>query len=678
MILAILQARMSSSRLPGKILRPLMGEPMLLQQIHRIQRSKKIQKLIIATSTDSSDDPLFELCQEKGIEIFRGPLEDVLERYYLAAKSETNAETVVRLTGDCPLSDPAVIDEVIQFFQTGNYDYASNTLTPTFPDGLDVEVMKFSALEAAAREAKTPSEREHVTLFLKNRPTRFKLGNLKAPKDFSALRWTVDEAADFEFVKRVYEELYEKNPYFGTEAILALLEKDSAIQKINQNFERDEGLKKSLRKEKMDRYKKSQEMHLRACKTIPLGSQTFSKSKTHYPFGISPYFIQKAKGSKVWDVDGNEYVDFVNSLNAITLGYSDPDVDKAVTAQLKEGVIFSLPHPLEFEVAELIQSTVPCAEMVRFGKNGSDATAGAIRVARAHTGRDRVAVCGYHGWQDWYIGSTARNKGVPKAVRELTHSFTYNNIDTLKKVFQEYPDQFAAVIMEPAGPVLPDPGFLESVKELAHKNGALFIFDETITGFRFAPGGAQEYFKVTPDLATLGKGLANGYPVSAVVGKAEYMRQMEEVFFSFTFGGELLSLAAAKASIQKLKSQPVTQTLQKNGQKVMDGVNHLIQKHGIGNFLHLSGHPSWSFLNFKDCGGYNLYQIKTLFSQELWARGVLVISTHNMSFAHDSADIEKLLSAYDEIFPLIKRAIEEKTLEKQLLAKPLDNLFKIR
>ena len=309
-----------------------------------------------------------------------------------------------------------------------------------------------------------------------------------------------------------------------------------------------------------ERYKSSRQMLERALKTIPLGSQTFSKSKTAYPEGVSPHFIKRGDGSHVWDVDGNEYIDFVNGLASITLGYNDPDVTEAVKAQLEEGTIFSLPHEIEIKVAEKIIEMVPCAEMVRFGKNGSDATAGTIRLTRAYTKRDHVAVCGYHGWQDWYIGSTSRNLGVPSSVRDLTHSFTYNDLDSIEQLFKKYSDQVAAVIIEPMNSTEPNNGFLEGVKGLTQKNGALLIFDETITGFRYANGGAQEYFGVIPDLAIFGKGMANGYPVSVVTGRAEIMKLMEEVFFSFTFGGETLSLAAALTTMTKLQQEPVVKT----------------------------------------------------------------------------------------------------------------------
>lgn len=427
-----------------------------------------------------------------------------------------------------------------------------------------------------------------------------------------------------------------------------------------------------------DRYQKSEDMLARALKTIPLGSQTFSKSKTQYPFGVSPYFIARGKGSRVWDVDGNEYIDFINSLAAVTLGYNDPDVTAAVRAQLEDGVIFSLPHPLEMQVAEKIVDMVPCAEMVRFGKNGSDATAGAIRLARAYTGRDHVAVCGYHGWQDWYIGSTLRNRGVPQAVRDLTHAFTYNKIESLDEIFRQRPSQVAAVILEPMNVTEPAPGFLAELKTLTHKHGALLVFDETITGFRYANGGAQEQFGVTPDLATFGKGLANGYPVSAVAGRGEIMHLMEEIFFSFTFGGETLSLAAALATLSKLQREPVVETMKSQGAKLVAGVKQRIDQYGLSRILSISGDATWSFLLFKDTERYTQWQFKTLFLQEVFSRGILSIGTHNMSYAHSDEDIHRLLAVYDEVFPMIKQAVSEGSLERMLHCAPLEPLFRLR
>lgn len=427
-----------------------------------------------------------------------------------------------------------------------------------------------------------------------------------------------------------------------------------------------------------ERYAQSEALLARALQSIPLGSQTFSKSKTQYPLGVSPYFIARGEGARVWDVDGNEYLDFINSLCAVTLGYNDPDVTAAVRRQLDDGVIFSLPHVLEMQVAEKIIEMVPCAEKVRFGKNGSDATAGAIRVARAFTGREHVAVCGYHGWQDWYIGSTARHAGVPEATRALTHTFAYNDLASLEKVFAEYPGQIAAVIMEPMNVFPPENNFLARVKALAHAHGALLIFDETITGFRYANGGAQALLGVIPDLATFGKGLANGYPLSAVAGRADVMQWMEEVFFSFTFGGETLSLAAALATLEKLQREPVLDTIRQRGEQLMSGLQALLVKHHADALFSVAGDPTWSFLLPKEVAPYSIWELKTLFLQEMFARGVLTLGTHNLSYAHSEADIQQLLAVYDDVLPLLVQAVTQQTLLQQLRCQPLEPLFKVR
>lgn len=426
------------------------------------------------------------------------------------------------------------------------------------------------------------------------------------------------------------------------------------------------------------RYEQSEKYLEQACRTVPLGSQTFSKSRTQFPYGVSPYFITHGKGCRVWDLDGNEYIDFVNGLLAVTLGYCDPDVDAAVMKQLSQGVIFSLPHVLEAEVSEKIVEMVPCAEMVRFGKNGSDATAGAVRIARAYTGRDYVAVCGYHGWQDWYIGSTARDLGVPKSTKELTLKFQYNDLESLEKLFEQYPHKIAAVILEPMNVEYPKDDFLAKVKALTHKNNAVLIFDETITGFRFSKGGAQELFGVIPDLVTMGKGLANGYPLSLVAGRKDLMKLMEDIFFSFTFGGETLSLAAAKTVLNKIQTEPVLETIYKNGQDLITGVEQLINNLNLQEVINITGHPSWSFLQFKDCAGYSMLEIKTLWMQEILARGILSFGSHNLSYSHGELEIKKILSVYEEVFGLIKSGLEQNNLKEKLRCETLQPLFKVR
>ena len=426
------------------------------------------------------------------------------------------------------------------------------------------------------------------------------------------------------------------------------------------------------------RYKKSEEYLERALKTVPLGSQTFSKSKTQLPLNVSPYFASRGEGAYMWDVDNNRYIDFVNSLCSLTLGYNDPDVTQAVTEQLQKGTIFSVAHELEFLVAEEICKMVPCAEMVRFGKNGSDATGGAIRLARAYTKRDHVLVCGYHGWQDWYIGTTTRDLGVPASTKELTHKFAYNDIESLKTKLEELKGQVAAVILEPVNVFPPENNFLQHVKELTHQHGAVLIFDETITGFRYANGGAQELFGVVPDLATFGKGLANGYPVSAVAGKAEIMKLMEDIFFSFTFGGETLSLAASLATLKKLQREPVIEKMRKTGEAIIEKLNAIIKEYKLEHIMSVAGYPVWSFLMIKDTEKYTSWELKTLILQEMFANGVFFIGTHNVSYAHSAEDVEHLMATYRICFEKINEALAKGNLAEQLQCTPLKPLFKVR
>ncbi|MAF76563.1 MAG: aspartate aminotransferase family protein [Halobacteriovoraceae bacterium] len=426
-------------------------------------------------------------------------------------------------------------------------------------------------------------------------------------------------------------------------------------------------------------YNKSNEYFDRAEKIIPLASQTFSKSVTQYPKGVSPLFLEKGKGARVWDVDGNEYIDFVNALLCVNLGYGYEEVDNAVIRKIREGgVSFSLPHLLEYEVAEKIVDLVPCAEKVRFGKNGSDATSAAIRLGRAFTKKDGVAVCGYHGWQDWYIGSTSKNEGVPSCVSKLTHKFEYNNIESLEELFENTENDIGVVILEPMNVFFPKDNFLEKVKEVTRKYGAILVFDETITGFRFAKGGAQQLFDVTPDLATFGKGLANGYPLSAVCGKAEIMDKMEDIFFSGTFGGETVSLAAAKATLEVIDRENVTDKVTKLGELLMSELRKLIQLKSVGDIFDVGGHPVWSFLMIKDTEKYSSYDIKSILMKEILERGIISIGTHNLSYSHDQSHIKTLLDVYSEVFDLIRVGVNNSSLLDNFNGDVLKPLFKVR
>lgn len=416
----------------------------------------------------------------------------------------------------------------------------------------------------------------------------------------------------------------------------------------------------------------------KAEKLIPLGSQTFSKSRVQFPAGRSPMFLTRGDRGRVWDVDGNEYVDLICGLLPVVLGYQDPDVNRAVIDQLSMGISFSLATELEIEVAERLVDMIPCAEMVRFGKNGSDVTSGAVRLARAVTGRDRIAAGGYHGWHDWYIGATTRNRGVPDTVGRLTHRFPFGDISGLDSLFRRHPGEFAAVIMEPAGSTQPPDGYLEEVLELAHKHGALLILDEIITGFRFALGGAQELFGVVPDLACFGKSMGNGMPISALVGKAEYMREIEDLFFSFTFGGETLSLAASKAVIDKMRREPVIRKLWSTGSRISSVAEAALYRWGLGEWMELTGLPPWRVWKFKPHPSADEHEIKTFFMMGMMKRGVLINAGHNVCYAHDDEDENLIMSAYEAVMADLARSLSRGSLREELKGPAVCPVFSVR
>jgi len=660
-VIAFVQARMGATRLPGKVMADIAGHPMLWHVVNRARGSRTVSRVVVATSTARADDAIAGFCKNHSIDCYRGAEDDVLDRFYRAA-SEFGADPVVRITSDCPLIDPQVLDRVVSVFLQGGSDYVANILRYTYPDGMDVEVFSFSALKTTWKEATQHGDREHVTPYMRN-SGRFRLLNVENDREMPAQhRWTVDEEADLNFVRAVYGGLSANGRCFRMEEVLAFLDKHPHIAEINRRIVRNAGYYESLAKEPAMEpisrdLRRSRELSARARRVIPSGTQTFSKGPTQFVQGVAPTYLARGQGSHVWDVDGNEYIDWSMALGPVILGHNYEAVSKAVTRQVSEGTAFSLPHPLELEVAELLLETIPCAEMVRYGKNGSDVTSGAIRLARAFTGRDVIACCGYHGWQDWYIGTTTRRLGVPKAVQELTIPFAYNDLAGLKKIFDLHPGRVAAVIMEPVGVLEPQHGFLEGVREMSRAEGALLIYDEVITGFRIALGGAQQHYGVEPDLACFGKALANGYPLAAVVGRRDVMELLDQVFFSFTFGGETVSLAAAAATIRELRDKNVIAHLWEHGSRLKDGYTVLAREFGIHEITSCEGLPPRTVVTFKDEKGEESLILKSLFQQECLKRGILFTGSHNLSYSHGAAEIDSTLRVYRAAMEILADAI---------------------
>jgi glutamate-1-semialdehyde 2,1-aminomutase len=360
--------------------------------------------------------------------------------------------------------------------------------------------------------------------------------------------------------------------------------------------------------------------------------------------GVFPRFAVRAQGCEITDETGRTFIDWANAWGPVLLGYRHPAVEQAIRDQLEAGPTMSLMHPVEVDVARALTEMVPCAEMVAFGKNGSDVTTAAVRIARAATGRELIVQCGFHGFHDWYTCLYENVAGTPAVLRELIEPFPYDDLDALAALLDEHQGQVAAIVMEPVNVLMPQPRYLERVRELAHLHGALLVFDEMVTAFRVANGGAQELFGVTPDVACLGKGMANGMPLSAVVGKAQFMRHLPHVAYGMTFRGETLSLAAARATMSVLRAEPVVEHLASVGARVRAAFAEMCERRGIAGAL--SGPDARLTFTFEGQGGVRADRLSTLFLQECALNGVLTTGTLLPSYAHDEEAVERSIAAF--------------------------------
>ena len=422
----------------------------------------------------------------------------------------------------------------------------------------------------------------------------------------------------------------------------------------------------------------SEKLYAKAVELIPGGSQTNSKRPAGYAPGAFPIYVQRGKGSHVWDVDGNEYIDYIMALGPIVLGYCYPAVDQAVAEQLGKGMIFGLLHPLEVKAAEAICETVPCAEMVRFLKGGAEVTTAAARIARAYTGRELILNCGYRGWADQWTAQIATDaaRGVPECLRSTIKSFSYNDIPALEALLEKHADEVALVFLDPVSATKPDDGYLPGVRELCDKYGVLLAYDEIVTGFRLAPGGGQEYYDAVPDLACFAKGIANGMPLGAVCGKREVMQVAKDLVISVTYGGECLSLAAVCACIETYRKKPVHEHLWRQGRRLMDGFAEAGQRHDVPfdcTGIAVQSCPRFGYADAELNG-----DVWSLFLQETAKRGVLIRRGGLLfvTYRHSDADIDHTLEAVDQTLAIIADAVSKGTVRDILEVKDIEESFR--
>jgi len=692
MVAAIIQARTGSTRLPNKVLMQVEDKPLLWYAVHRLKKAKHIQEIIVATTTNDEDDAIQAVCEEWHINCFRGSEDDVLDRYYQAAK-KFGVETIVRITADCPLIDFRLVDEVIEFFQSDDYDYVSNVLAPHYPDGMDTEVFRFSALEKAWQEAKLKSDREHVTPYiLKNSTFKgknlFTADNYGFDSDFSHFRLTVDEIEDFEVIKFLIENTDSDAPWLN---YVALLTKNMDVMLKNAKYGRNEGYQKSLLEDKFQTINgevqsKSLAMQERAKQRIPGMTQLLSKRPDQFSLGVWPGYYQKARGVEIWDLDDKRYIDMsIGGIGANVLGYADPDVDAAVSAAIRMGSSSSLNCPEEVELADLLCEIHPWAEKVRYARTGGESMAIAVRIARAYTGRDKIAFCGYHGWHDWYLAANLQTKnalgehllagldprGVPKGLTGTAMPFRYNQLAELEAIVAKHKTDLAAIVMEPIRNDQPEPAFLEGVRFLANETGAVLIVDEISAGFRLNSGGAHLMIGLEPDIAVFSKAMGNGYPIGAVIGKGDIMQAAQSTFISSTCWTERIGPTAALATIRKHKETDAGKHLTDIGTRIQSGWRKLAGKHGLS--IHVGGIPPLSHFAFED---EKALSIKALFVQLMLEKGFLASTSFYAMYAHKVEHVEKYLQAADDVFAQLKDAEERGKIGGLLKGQPAVQGFK--
>jgi glutamate-1-semialdehyde 2,1-aminomutase len=660
-VVAIVQARMGSTRLPNKVMKPVGGVPMIELLLARLAKSKEIDQIVLATSTDERNTPLVAHVQSLGYTCIRGSEADVLERYLVAAR-QVQADVIVRITGDCPLIDAELVDQTIQRFKSSDVDYLSNTSPATYPDGLDTEVFSLPALEQAGRESQDAFDHEHVTPYLR-RPGLFKTAALTHDQDLSSLRWTVDEPADFEVVSKVFAH-FAPNIYFSWTEVLDLQSQNPDIFAGNHNIIRNEGAAMGT----------GQKLWKRAKAVIPGGNMLLSKRAEMFLPDQWPAYFSKAKGCQVWDMDGNRYTDMsIMGIGTNILGYGHDEVDAAVRQTVNTGNMSTFNCPEEVYLAEKLVEIHPWADMARLARSGGEANAIAIRIARAASGRDKVAVCGYHGWHDWYLSANLGDdenlaghllpgldpKGVPQNLRGTVFPFNYNNYAELEKLVNTH--DIGVIKMEVVRNMGPEDNFLHRVRQLASDRGIVLIFDECTSGFRETFGGLHKKYGVEPDMAMFGKALGNGYGITATIGRREVMEAAQSTFISSTFWTERIGPTAALKTLEVMERVKSWETITQTGLQIRERWQQLADKHGLG--ISHWGLPALTGYTFQSD---NALAYKTLITQEMLAQGYLASNCVYVSTEHTKEVVDGYFAALDPLFATIKECEQGRDVMSQL------------
>ncbi len=662
-ITAIVQARIGSSRLRGKVLKKINSKETIILLLERLSRAKKVNDIIVAIPNTKENDVLFEVLKKHNYKIFRGSEKNVLKRYYDCAKNY-KISNILRITGDCPLVDPLLVDKVASIYLSNNYDYVSNIEDRTFPDGMDMEFFNFKTLSKILANVISKYDKEHVTKYVL-RTNIFDKYNFKQSKNFSDLRITLDTKDDFLLIKKIFENF--RNSLFSYNDIIKYYQKNKKI------FIKT---KEASLKQERENLSQGQKIWSKAKRYIAGGNMLFSKRPDVFLPNKWPSYFRSAKGCVVEDLDGKKYYDVsIMGIGTNILGYSNTDVDNAVSKRLYKANMTTLNCTEEVELAEKLIKIHPWASKVRFARSGGEANAIAVRLARSYTKKQKIAFCGYHGWHDWYLATNLKKKsnlnehllpglktgGVLKKLNDSIFPFKYNDYDGLLNLIKKYPD-IGIIKMEVIRNQKPKKNFLKKIRKLANERDLVLIFDECTTGFRQSFGGIHKIYGVNPDMLMLGKAIANGFALTAVLGKKEIMESIKNTFISSTFWTESIGPTAALKTLEVMEQKKTWRYITNLGIYIVSQWKKLAKKNKIK--IKISGIPALSSFVFLS---KNHQAYKTFITQEMLKYGFLATTTIYVSVAHNKKILKKYFYYLDKLFFIISKCEKGDDIHRYLL-----------
>jgi len=666
-IIIMIQARMKSSRLPGKVALKLGEKHTVLGLcITRALRSKLANSVVILTTTDLQDDQIVIEAKNYGVNYFRGSEKNVLSRYFEAAKA-FNADVIVRVTSDCPFIDPDLIDDAISKLLDEKSEYYCNQEPFVFPDGMDVDVFTKDVLTRAYSNANSQYDQEHVTPYIKRIAKKASPENFE--HNFSSFRLTIDEPEDLLLARTIYS-LASNPELISWREILTLLNENPKLERVNSHIKSNEGALMNT----------GSKIYKRAKRVIPGGNMLLSKRPEMFLQEGWPSYYSRAKGCEIWDLDDISYLDMsIMGIGTNILGYAYGPVDEAVKNCVDSSNMSTFNCPEEVYLAEKLIQMHPWAESAKFARTGGEINSIAVRIARAASGRNEVAICGYHGWHDWYLSANLSGTskldehllpglspiGVPNELTGLTHALRYNSFEDLEILEQN--KNVGVLMMEVMRSVEPEPGYLEAVRAKCSKNNIVLIFDECTSGFRETYGGLHLKFGVMPDMATFGKALGNGFAITALIGRESVMSSAKQTFISSTFWSERIGYVAALTTLKEMLEVESWKKISSIGAEMRDIWRSAFESAGLS--VSISGIPALSSHSIIGAQGNT---IKTLITQEMLKRKILASNIFYPSIAHSSSHLERYESNLRDVLKAIGKS---SNLENLLDAKPAQTGF---